>query len=55
MGERTRTATGGEHGGDHDNVAVLDHRPGRQGWESGVGGGDATLERDPYQDEGGEG
>lgn len=67
MGERTRTATGGEHGGDHGNVAVgahavtgyampeaLDHRPGRQGRESGVGGGDPTPERDPYQDEGGE-
>lgn len=66
MGERTRTATGGEHGGDHGNVAVgahavsgrampeaLDHRPGRQGRESGVGGGDPTLERDSVSGRGG--
>ena len=71
MGERTRSATGNlcrtlfrQHGYDHRQAAVGAHAmsrcevpealgPKHQSRESDCGY--LTLERDPYQDEGGEG
>ena len=67
MGRQARRATDDEprglapeHDGDVAHAAgasargeAVDHRPWRQG--RGADRGDPRLERDPYQDEGGEG